>query len=61
MAVIFDLNKIFQFCFDIRKGNRNILNINSVFFMNNYKELTQTGAKITHLSGYQKGPHLYSY
>ena len=34
MAVIFYLNKIFQFCFDIRKGNRNILNINSVFFMN---------------------------
>ena len=34
MAVTFDLNKIFQFCFDILKGNRKILNINSGFFMN---------------------------
>ena len=34
MAVIFDLNKIFQFCFDILKGNRNIIfNINFGFFM----------------------------
>ena len=32
MAVTFDLNKIFQFCFDILKGNRKILNINSGFF-----------------------------
>ena len=31
MAVTFDLNKIFQYCFDILNGNRNIFNINSVF------------------------------
>ena len=34
MAVSFDLNNIFQFCFDILKGNRNIFNMNSGFFMN---------------------------
>ena len=34
MAVTFDLNKIFPFCFDILKGNRKILNMNSGFFMN---------------------------
>ena len=33
MAVTFDLNKIFQFCFDILKGNRNIFNMNSGSFM----------------------------
>ena len=30
----FDLNKIFQFCFNIVKGNRNIFNVNSGLFMN---------------------------
>ena len=34
MAVTFDLNKIFQFCFDILKSNRNIFNIYSGFFIN---------------------------
>ena len=34
MAVTFDLNKIFQFCFNILKDNRKIFNINSGFFMN---------------------------
>ena len=33
-AFTFDPNKIFQFCFDILKGNRKILNINSGFIMN---------------------------
>ena len=32
MAVTFDLNEIFQFCFDILKGNRNIFNMNSGSF-----------------------------
>ena len=31
MAVAFDLNNIFQFCFDILKDNRKIFNISSVF------------------------------
>ena len=34
MAVTFDLKKIFQFCFDILKGNRNDFNIKFGFFMN---------------------------
>ena len=34
MAVSFDLNKIFQFCYDILKGNRNIFDLNSGFLMN---------------------------
>ena len=32
MAVTFDLNKIFQFCFDILKDNRKVLNIDSGYF-----------------------------
>ena len=45
MAVTFDQNKIFQFCFDILKGNRNIFR-----FSYEYKELTQNGApKMTKL------------
>ena len=31
MALTFDLDKIFQFCFDILKDNRKIININSDF------------------------------
>ena len=34
MAVTFDINKIFQFCFDILKDNRKIFNKNSGFFKN---------------------------
>ena len=34
MVVTFHLNKIIQFCFDIMKGNREIFNTNSGFFMN---------------------------
>ena len=34
MAVTFDIKKILLFSFDILKGNRNILNINSGFCMN---------------------------
>ena len=34
MAVTFDLNKIFQFFFDILKANRNTFNKNSGLFMN---------------------------
>ena len=34
MAVAFDLNKIFQFYFDILKNNKKIFNINSGVFMN---------------------------
>ena len=33
MAVTFDLNKIFQLCFDILKFNRNIFNRNCGFYM----------------------------
>ena len=41
MDVTFDLNKIFQFCFDILKGKRKIFNINSLFY--EYKNSTQNG------------------
>ena len=43
MAVTFDLENIFQLCFDILKGNRKILNISSGFF-NEDKDLTQNGS-----------------
>ena len=34
MAVTLDLNKIFEFCFDILKGNRKTFNKKSGFYMN---------------------------
>ena len=50
MAVTFDLNKIFQLCFDILQVNRTLLNINYVFLYE-YKDLIQNGAsKMTKFS-----------
>ena len=34
ITVSFDLDKIFQFCFDILKDNRKIFDLKSGFFMN---------------------------
>ena len=49
MAVTFDLKKIFQFCFDVLKGNRKILNINSVFFYGfKIMRCSQAGRQVVH-------------